>query len=151
MPLQIKEEVIAYSTDEQNLVYVNSGLHCIETEIEEFASKYSAYNKCQMVYALLSDVIAKTSEKIEKRVHAREKLRDKYTSDLEEKKQQLILTMRSTSADLDFNFHQASYASINTYAKTHLDYNHPLEKLNELNEKYTQENDSEYSVGDKKK
>lgn len=88
MPLQIKEEVIAYSANEKNLIYVNSGLHCIETEIEEFASKYSAYNKCQMVYALLTDVVEKTTEKIAKRVQARKNLRDKYINDLEEKKQQ---------------------------------------------------------------
>ena len=41
MPLQIKKDVIKYSSNEDNLVYVNSGLHCVESEIEEFATKYS--------------------------------------------------------------------------------------------------------------
>jgi len=151
MPLQIKELMIRYSADEYNLVYVNSGLHCIETEIETFASKYSAYNKCQMVYSLLSSVVEKTTEKIEKRVQARERLRNKYMNDLEVRKQQLILAMRAMSAEMDANFQAQSYASVNTYAKTHLDYNYPLDKLEELNAKYSSENDSEYSVADKKK
>lgn len=151
MPLQIKEEVIAYSANEKNLVYVNSGLHCIETEIEEFASKYSAYNKCQMVYALLTDVVEKTTEKIAKRVQARKNLRDKYINDLEEKKQQLITTMRDKSAELDANFSTESYNSINTYAKNHLNYDYPLEELEALNKKYVEENDSQYHVDDKKK
>lgn len=151
MPLQIKEEVIAYSADEKNLVYVNSGLHCIETEIEEFASKYSAYNKCQMVNALLTDVVDKTTEKIARRVQERKKLREKYRNDLEEKKQQLIITMRDKSDELDANFSNAAYVSINTYSKTHLDYNYPLTELEELNKKYIEENSNQYHIDDKKK
>lgn len=151
MPLQIKEEVIAYSANEKNLIYVNSGLHCIETEIEEFASKYSAYNKCQMVYALLTDVVEKTTEKIAKRVQARKNLRDKYINDLEEKKQQLITTMREKSVGLDADFSAESYTSINTYAKNHLNYDYPVEKLEALNKKYVEENDSQYHVDDKKR
>lgn len=151
MPLQIKEEVIAYSANEKNLIYVNSGLHCIETEIEEFASKYSAYNKCQMVYALLTDVVEKTTEKITKRVQARKNLRDKYINDLEEKKKQLITSMREKSAELNANFSAESYNSINTYAKNYLNYDYPLEELEALNKKYVEENDSQYHVDDKKK
>lgn len=151
MPLHIKEEVISYSRGEKNIMYVNSGLHCIETEIEEFASKYSAYNKCQMVYALLTDVVEKTTEKIEKRVQARRNLRNKYINDLEDKKQQLITTMRDKSAELEQHFSDESYNSINIYAKNNLDYNYQLESLNELNKKYIYENNSEYSLHDKKK
>lgn len=151
MPLQIKEEVISYSANEKNLVYVNSGLHCIETEIEEFASKYSAYNKCQMVNSLLTDVVDKTTEKIAKRVQERKKLREKYRNDLEEKKQQLINTMKDKSEELDVNFSDAAYDSINTYSKTHLDYNYPLAELEELNKKYIEENTNQYHIDEKKR
>lgn len=151
MPLQIKEEVISYSANEKNLVYVNSGLHCIETEIEEFASKYSAYNKCQMVNSLLTDVVDKTTEKIAKRVQERKKLREKYCNDLEEKKQQLINTMKDKSEELDVNFSDAAYDSINTYSKTHLDYNYPLAELEELNRKYIEENTNQYHIDEKKR
>lgn len=151
MPLQIKEEVISYSANEKNLIYVNSGLHCVETEIEEFASKYSAYNKCQMVNSLLTDVVDKTTEKIAKRVQERKKLREKYCNDLEEKKQQLINTMKDKSEELDANFSDAAYDSINTYSKNHLNYNYPLAELEELNRKYIEENTNQYHIDEKKR
>ena len=151
MPLQIKEEVIEYSANEKNLIYVNSGLHCIETEIEEFASKYSAYNKCQMVYSLLADVVTKTTDKIAKRVQTRKKLRDKYIKDLEEKKQQLINTMRAKCKELDDDFSAESYNAINTYAKNNLCYDYPLADLEALNDKYVEENANQYHLDDKKK
>lgn len=151
MPLQIKEEVIAYSVNEKNTMYVNSGLHCIESEMEEFASKYSAYNKCQMVYSLLADVIEKTTEKIAKRVEARKKLRDKYIGDLEDKKQQLILEMREKSRELEQNFSAGAYDAINAYAKAHLDYDYTVDDLNKLNEKYVEENTGQYNLDEKKK
>ena len=46
------------------MIYANSGLFCIEQEMEDFASKYSAYNKCQMVYMFLNEVIYKTNDAI---------------------------------------------------------------------------------------
>ena len=52
MPEQIKNEMVKYSKictqSKTDLIYANSGLFCIEQEMEDFASKYSAYNKCQM-------------------------------------------------------------------------------------------------------
>lgn len=150
MPSQIKEDVIAYSVNEDNKIYVNSGLHCVETEIEEFASKFSAYNKCQMVYALLSDVVEKTTEKIEQRVKARKKLRDKYIGDLEERKQELITTMHVKSAELDKSFSEQSFEAINTYSKNNLDYSYSLEMLKALNDKHFAENSGEYNLDTKK-
>lgn len=78
MPEQIKKEIIAYSKactqSEADLIYANSGLFCIEQEMEDFASKYSAYNKCQMVYMFLKEVIDKTNDTIkEKRISYKDK------------------------------------------------------------------------------
>lgn len=71
MPEQIKKEIIAYSKactqSEADLIYANSGLFCIEQEMEDFASKYSAYNKCQMVYMFLKEVIDKTNDTIKEK------------------------------------------------------------------------------------
>ena len=151
MPEQIKEEMIEASKEEDNLIYVNSGLFCVEKEMEDFASKYSAYNKCQMVYSLLSVVIEKTNHKIDKRIESRKKLREKYESELEEKKQELIESMRNTSQDLEKKFRNESYNSINNYAKNQLNYDYPLEKLELLNQKYTVESNEGHQVDDKKK
>lgn len=43
MPEQIKENVVRYSEQSDKLIYANSGLYCVEQEMENFASKYSAY------------------------------------------------------------------------------------------------------------
>lgn len=59
--------------------------------------------------------------------------------------------MRDKSVELDANFSNAAYQSINTYSKTHLDYNYPLEDLEKLNKKYIEENTNQYHIEDKKK
>lgn len=150
MPEQIKEEIVANSVYEKNPIYVNSGLYCIESEMEDFASKYSSYNKCQMVNTFLTDVIDKTTEKIEKRVIERKKLRDKYRNDLEEKKQQLIDTMKNKSKELDKVFFESAYDSINTRSQTELDYSYPLSELEALNKKYIEDNNTQYQVDEKR-
>lgn len=149
MPEQIKEEVLSYSLDEENIIYVNSGLHCIEKEIEEFASKYSAYNKCQMVYTLLTDVVDKTTDKIAKRVQSRKRLRDKYIADLDEKKAILIQSMREKSDSMGNMFKDGSHEAINVYAKDNVNCGYSLEELEEINKKYIDENNAQYRVEDK--
>lgn len=67
MPAQVKQNALDYCQKNENLIYVNSGLYCIEKEIENFASKHSSYNKCQMVLAFLSNVIDKTNARIDER------------------------------------------------------------------------------------
>ncbi|MDD3138863.1 MAG: dynamin family protein [Lachnospiraceae bacterium] len=64
MPAQIKENAIEYSLANENLIYANSGLLCVEKEMETFASKHSTYNKCQMVYVFLNSVIDKSNQRI---------------------------------------------------------------------------------------
>lgn len=151
MPPQIKEDVIEYSSGEDNLMYVNSGFHCIETEMEEFATKYSTYNKCQMVYALLKDVVEKTTDKIDKKVQKRKERRRKFSNELEDKRQNLLETMSKKCEELDKLFTNDSYNSINAYAKNNLDYDYPLEQLEELNKKYIEENTNQYNIENKKK
>ena len=60
MPEQMKKKAIEYSLACDNRIYANSGLYCVEMEMEQFASKHAAYNKCQMVYQFLNSVINET-------------------------------------------------------------------------------------------
>ncbi len=64
MPEHIKKEVVEYSKECADIVYANSGLYCVEREIENFGSKHSTYNKCRMVYSFLNDIIDKTNIRI---------------------------------------------------------------------------------------
>ena len=68
MPEQIKQKVVEESEKENDLIYANSGLYCVEKEIEKFADKYSSYDKCVQSESLLSKVIKITNSEIEERV-----------------------------------------------------------------------------------
>ena len=50
--------------EERELLYINSGLHCIEKEIIEFADKYALYNKCSQAQEYLSKAIEYTKKEI---------------------------------------------------------------------------------------
>lgn len=65
MPEQLKEQACAEAAHSANLVLANSGLFSIECGVEDFASKYSAYNKCHRSDALLSDIIEKVDALLE--------------------------------------------------------------------------------------
>ena len=75
MPEQIKESAVEYSESCPSLIYANSGLYCIEREIENFGSKHSAYNKCQMVYLFLNAVIEETNKRITSRTESLKRTR----------------------------------------------------------------------------
>ncbi len=85
MPSQVKQNALEYSQKNENLIYSNSGLYCIEKEIETFASKHSAYNKCQMALSFLSNVIDKTNERIEEKKRTRKEIREHFEQKLNEK------------------------------------------------------------------
>ena len=78
MPSQVKQNALEYSQKNENLIYSNSGLYCVEREIETFASKHSAYNKCQMALSFLSNVIGKTNVRIEEKKKTRKEIRDHF-------------------------------------------------------------------------
>lgn len=62
VPSQLKDRNVRESKDSNYpLLYINSGLLSIEAEIETFASKYSAYNKCQQTNLYLSKIIDKSN------------------------------------------------------------------------------------------
>ena len=101
MPEQIKNEMVKYSKictqSKTDLIYANSGLFCIEQEMEDFASKYSAYNKCQMVYMFLSEVIGKTNAVIVGKKEYLTKTREARKDELEEASEELIDTLSNTA------------------------------------------------------
>ena len=101
MPEQIKNELVEYSKacsqTESDTIYANSGLFCIEQEMEDFASRYSAYNKCQMVYMFLQDVIHKTHTIIQDKTDFLIRTRETRRNELGVEKQKLIDTLTTTT------------------------------------------------------
>lgn len=146
MPEQIKNEIVEYSKactqSETDLIYANSGLFCIEQEIEEFASKYSAYNKCQMVYMFLNEVIYKTNDVIKEKTDFLTRTRDARKQELAVETQQLLDTLSDTIKLKDDEFLKESKMFVKTYVSSSLDYFYnpeELEKLDDQVAKYNEE------------
>lgn len=57
LPTHIKSRSCFESEACDNVLLANSGLYCVEREIELFARRYSAYNKCHQAEMLLRRVI----------------------------------------------------------------------------------------------
>lgn len=147
MPEQIKNEVVEYSKvcarDKTDLIYANSGLFCIEQEMEDFASKYSAYNKCQMVYMFLDEVIHKTNDAIRGKTEFLTRTRETRTKELEAEKQQLLDTLSATTKTKESEFCKESKVFIKTYVDSSLDYSYNPEELAELDVQITKHNEEE--------
>lgn len=75
---------------ERELLYINSGLHCIEKEILEFADKYALYNKCAQAQDYLSRAIKYTKEDIIE-IQYKEEEYKKEIEDLQQKEKKDLI------------------------------------------------------------
>jgi hypothetical protein len=140
MPDQIKNRVLNNSMQQPDLIYANSGLYCIEEEMEEFASKYSAYNKCQMVYMFLKSIIDETGRRIEEKTVIRERSKKKWEQDLDAKRFELISTIRNVTDDSIKHHERDSKDYMASFVADSLHYEHTVEELDERDENITEEN-----------
>lgn len=89
-PSQLKRRSDELAESQKDrLVYTNSGLFSVETEIEAFAGKYSAYNKCFQSQMFLTRVIDITEDEIEDKKKESEEIRQGIKDKLEADKQAL--------------------------------------------------------------
>jgi len=148
MPEQIKEELSALCKEHPSLVYANSGLYCIEQEIEDFASKYSAYNKCQMVYLFLSGVIAETNRRIDSRSASLKRTRETRQKELDVKKNELIQTLSGVIVTKDSEYHHASQTFTNSYvASDEMNYTVDFDELVQTDDDIAKEYSSVVDFG----
>lgn len=149
MPEQLKQNALMNSSENPDLIYANSGLYCIENEIEKFGSKYSAYNKCQMVYSFLKNVIAKTDKKIEKKLEESKKTLNTYNNQLDEKKKSLedsIVELANNSAE---DCEKDSKNEVDFYTKGQLKYSLEIEELEQIDSNYRSESYKQNEVSSK--
>ncbi len=97
MPEQIKRRSDLLAERQTDLIYANSGLFSVETEIENFAGKYASYNKCFQSHMFLSRVINITDEAIEKKKQEYEEIQKSIRSKLDKEKRQLLERLESAS------------------------------------------------------
>ena len=143
MPEQIKAEICRLCEEHTDLIYANSGLLCIEREMEEFASKYSAYNKCQMVFVFLSEVIAETNRRISSRTNTLKRNREKRKQELDTKKQELIATIGDVAFERERDYSRDTRTHIRAFANTELDYSYDHEELDALDDQVAAQHSSE--------
>lgn len=143
MPKQIKQNVLDYSSNCTNLIYANSGLFCVEMEMENFASKHTAYNKCQMVYIFLKDVIEETEKRITARTESLKRTREARRRELEAAKAQLIDSINRTAETSEADFDRNSKVFVRSLVTEDLNYSYEVEALNRLTEKLRNESITE--------
>lgn len=146
MPEQMKNSAMEYCAKCENLVYANSGLYCIEKEMENFASKHSAYNKCRMVYMFLNDVIEETNKRITSRTESLKRTREARKKELESKKQQLIENIRKETQEKEIEFDRGSKAFLKSYVDGNLKYVYTVEELDARNSEIRKQNFSESNI-----
>ncbi len=104
MPEQIKAQSICESESCPNLILANSGLFWIEHEIDSFASKYSAYNKCQQSVLFLARMIEITSAEIADKKISCEGKKQVLSEKLENDKKLLLNTLQESKDNMQTEF-----------------------------------------------
>lgn len=132
MPHQIKKCVEKYSAECPNLIYANSGLYCVEQEMENFASKHAAYNKCQMVYMFLKEVIEETDRRIVSKTESLKRRREIRRRELEKAKAELIDNLSKTAEESEYEFERDSRSFIKSFVSANLTYSYKTEELEEI-------------------
>ena len=99
MPAQLKQRSDSAAAAQQDLVYANSGLFSIETEIENFAGKYSSYNKCFQSQMFLKKVLEITADEIEQQKEDCDADRQYIKDRLEADKAKLVQKIDQTTED----------------------------------------------------
>lgn len=140
MPKQIKSMVMDYSANCNNLVYANSGLYCVEREMENFASKHAAYNKCQMVYMFLKEVIEETDRRIVSRTESLRRTREARQRELDAAKAMLIENLNQTALEKEYEFDKASRRFVKAFIEENLIFKYTVEALENITKQLHVEN-----------
>lgn len=151
MPAQVKQNALDYCQKNENLIYANSGLYCIEKEIENFASKHSSYNKCQMVLAFLSNVIDKTNARIDERTKVLKDARDRSTQELDAKTVRLQEEIDRSSKSMEEANGRTSKSDVGEYALSKLNYSFDATQLANMDADRRKQNFEENDFASKAK
>lgn len=139
MPEQMKRRALEYSSECDNLIYANSGLYCVEMEMEQFASKHAAYNKCQMVYIFLKSIIDETERRIAEKNAILEKSIKQWEHELDNKKFALVESLRKNTADLISEYDSDSKKHIRSYVRDECNYVYTSETMDKNEQKINEE------------
>lgn len=141
MPTQIKDRLIKASKEHENKIYANSGLYCIELEMEIFANKYSAYNKCQMVNSFITDVIEDVKKRISNKQDETKEILENHKFKFSERENDLKGQIDDLVKKLENQYYKESREGIELFINGNLAFVHTVEEVREiesnLNEKHS--------------
>ncbi len=141
MPEHMKSIAVDNSEHCDNHIYANSGLYCIETEMEQFATKYAAYNKCQMVYKFLNSVIEQTKQRLTDKISRLEIYKLEMEQELDGKKKELIESIqKETQSSIKTN-ERDSEDNVRTFVKDNLQYDLKQEALDKIDNSFVQQHE----------
>lgn len=134
MPKQIKEKVVKYCSECDNLVLSNSGLYAVENEMETFATKHSAYNKCKMFDAFLNSVISRTTKRIEYRTNTIEKAKEHWSTQLSSQKKKVLADLSNYRDEAINASYKSSVSDVQAFIKGELDFTRTEDEINNLDQ-----------------
>lgn len=117
MPEQLKQNAVEQALKSEDLILVNSGLYSIEWEIQMFANKHAAYNKCEQSKLFLGNVIEITSYDIKKAREQCEESKRVRMESLEREKQVLVEKLEEKGKEQDEFYVQKYPSELKTLAE----------------------------------
>ena len=93
-------ELVKDKCNERELLYINSGLDCIEREIVEFAKKYALFNKCAQAQDYLEEAIFLTGRSLEEKREESSEIEKKLRAQHNAKKKELLELISTKIAEL---------------------------------------------------
>lgn len=100
MPDNMKANVGIAAEYVDEPLFVNSGLFCVEHEIESFANKYAAYNKCRQMEQALEQAHERAMRDTETEVANQEKSKGYLNEKLDGDSRKLISTIKDERVQL---------------------------------------------------
>lgn len=143
MPDTVKNRIVSMSEECPDKIFANSGLYGVEAAMETFASKYAAYNKCQMVYLFLNSVIGDTNKRIDEKTAFLVNQKQIREGELEQAKKDLLDIIIRESQRTVNELGIATSSALNGYVANNLHYEYPLEQLETMASSYRTDNASQ--------
>ena len=117
LPEQLRVKTVREAEGCNNRLLANSGLFSIEQGIEEFATKYSVYNKCYQSESLLHEIIERTDVRLDEAYATLESSRKILADDLNGSKADLLDQLFELSESLCDAAREGYLPSMNEWAK----------------------------------
>lgn len=94
------KEKVKSIKDKGNLIFCNSGIHCVEWEIAEFAKKYALYNKCQNARNYLDNAVEAVVKEIKEIKEDIKKIENDIKEEINIKTEDLMQKLENKSEKL---------------------------------------------------